>query len=251
MPGISQLWVSTSIITRLLNGQQRGCATGFFFSDNESLYLVTNKHVIYGDNYENGQPAIDSITLNLHTNPANLTQNEEVTIPLFDGTARKWLEHTHPAVDVVLLHLNIDRTRFTIAPIDRTFMELTHQQGEIIVDDFEKIFVMGYPFGWYDHVNNLPITRIGHLSSPFKVPFQNMPLMMGDVTTHQGMGGGPVFMQLEDYTVQRGDGGRTKMLGLRKLLLVGINSGQFVTPEGRANLISIWFPEIILQILHP
>jgi hypothetical protein len=250
MPGINPLWVSTSIVTSLLNGQQKGCATGFFFSNNERLYLVTNKHVIYGDNYAQGQPIIDALRLNLHTNRADFTQNEEVTIPLFDGIARKWLEHTHPAVDVVLLPLNIDRARFVIGPIDRTFIELSHQFGEIIVDDFEKIFVMGYPFGWYDHVNNLPITRIGHLSSPFKVPFQNMPLMMGDVVTHKGMSGGPVFMSLKDFSVKMRDGSRSKMLGQKKILLVGINSGQFATQEGRVNLISIWFPEIILQILQ-
>jgi len=33
----------------------------------------------------------------------------------------------------------------------------------------EEIFVMGYPYGWYDKVNNLQITRVGHLATPFKV----------------------------------------------------------------------------------
>jgi len=88
------------------------------------LYLVTNKHVIYGDDYEHGQPVIDAVKLNLHTNPANLTQNEEVTITLFQETNRKWLEHTHPAIDVVLMSLNIDRNRFTISPLDKRSIEL-------------------------------------------------------------------------------------------------------------------------------
>ncbi|MCJ7762390.1 serine protease [Candidatus Bathyarchaeota archaeon] len=250
MPEISPLWATTTIVIQLSNGQQIGSATGFFFSNNEHLCLVTNKHVIYGDNYARGQPVIDSVTLNLHTNPENLTQNQEVTIALFDGARRKWLEHAHPAVDVVLIPLNIDRTRFAISPLDNATLELTHRMGQIIVDDFQRIFVMGYPFGWYDHVNNLPITRIGHLSSPFKVPFQNMPLMIGDVTTHPGMSGGPVFMMLEDFGVLRQDGSRVKTMGTRKLLLVGINSGQFSTPEGRVNLISIWFPEIILEVIQ-
>jgi hypothetical protein len=244
---ISSLWITTTILTRLSNSEQRGCATGFFFADSGNLYLVTNKHVIYGNNFIQGQPMIDSVELNLHINRANLTENEEVTINLFDEDQQKWLEHAHPAVDVVLIPVTLDRNRFVIATLDNTFLE----QENVIIDDFQKIFVMGYPFGWYDRFNNLPITRIGHLSSPFKSRFQGMPMMIGDVTTHQGMSGGPVFMQLDDYTVKNEDGSRTKMLGRRKLLLAGINSGQFELPEGRSNLISIWFSELIREILHP
>ena len=144
--------------------------------------------------------------------------------------------------------ININRTRFVILALDRTAIDV----GNIVVDDFEKIFVMGYPFGWYDNVNNLPITRIGHLSSPFKVAFRGMPIMMGDVTTHEGMSGGPVFMMLVDCVTRDNNGALTRNMGLRKLLLVGINSGQFALPSAtteRTNLISIWFPEMILEIL--
>lgn len=263
MPSLNPIWTATSIVRCFSNGQSIGSATGFFYVNNGRLYLVTNKHVIYGDDYEHGQPIIDTIRLNLHINARNLAENEEVTCPLFEGTARKWLEHEHPAVDVVLLPLTLERARYVIAPIDRTLMDLTTQEGRIIVDDFEKIFIMGYPFGWYDSVNNLPITRIGHLSSPFRVPFQNMPLMMGDVVTHEGMSGGPVFMILEDYTVEgqfpmppipgrtNQQIGRMKMLGERKLLLIGVNSGQFAPiPFERVNLISIWFPDVISQIIE-
>jgi hypothetical protein len=244
---VSSLWVTTTILTQLSNGQPRGCATGFFFTDSGNLYLVTNKHVIYGNNFTHAQPMIDAVELNLHTNRMNLTENEKVMINLFDRGRRIWLEHAHPAVDVVLIPVTIDRNRFVISPLNNTFLEL----GNIIVDDFQKIFVMGYPFGWYDQRNNLPITRIGHLSSPFKIRFQGMPMMIGDVTTHQGMSGGPVLMQLDDYTVKKEDGSRTRMIGRRMLFLVGINSGQFELSEGRSNLISIWFSELILEILHP
>lgn len=250
MPGINPIWITTTILTRLSNGQQKGCATGFFFSEDQHLYIVTNKHVIYGKNHQNSQPLIDAIKLNLHTNPSNTTQNEELTISLFEETHKKWLEHSHPAVDVILIPLTIDKTRFTYSTLDKNFID----SGNIVVEDFEKIFVMGYPFGWYDRVNNLPITRIGHLSSPFKAPFQGMPIMLGDVVTHPGMSGGPVFMELVDFTTRDKNGALVRYVGKKRLLLVGINSGQFALPsetEERVNLISIWFPELILEILHP
>jgi hypothetical protein len=263
LPGLTPIWTATSIIMRFSNYQSKGSATGFFYANNSDLYLITNKHVIYGNDIEHGNPIIDTIKLNLHTNVNNLSQNEEVTIQLFEGRNKKWLEHEHPGIDVIALPITLDRTKYVILSIDNTYMDLKTRQGQIIVDDFEKIFLMGYPFGWYDTINNLPITRIGHLSSPFRVPFNGMPLMMGDLTSHQGMSGGPVFMFLKDFTVEgqlpsmlprpgqtQPSIGRIKMMGQNKVLLVGINSGQFVPPtEERVDLISIWFPDVIPEII--
>lgn len=257
MPAVNPIYVTTTLIVRLKDGEPKGNATGFFFSDNqENLYLVTNKHVIYGERYyENPEPEINQIKLNLHTDPQNLSQNEEVIISLLDGQNKKWLEHPNRDFDVVLIPVSIDRQRYVIMPTDKSLIESSNIQVS-----FEKIFVMGYPFGWYDTVNNLPVTRIGHLPSPFKVRFQGKPIMLGDVETHPGMSGGPVFMELEDYTTIRGDK-RTKHLGAHKTILVGIHSGQprwdlidrrtgQVTSTIRHSLIHIWFSDLILEILN-
>jgi hypothetical protein len=56
-------------------------------------------------------------------------------------------------------------------------------------------------------------------------------MMMGDVITHEGMSGGPVFMILNNYVTIDGIGSTTMHLGHRRTLLVGINSGQFVINE--------------------
>lgn len=241
-----------------MNGQSRGSATGFFFVDDaKNLYLVTNKHVIYGERYyENPQPEINQIKIHLHINPQNLSQNEWVTIDLFDGENRKWLEHVNREVDVVLIPIDLDRNRYALLSLDKSLIEASNIQVS-----FEKIFVMGYPYGWYDTVNNLPITRIGHLSSPFKIPFQGKPIMLGDVETHKGMSGGPVFMKLEDYKTIKGKR-VVKHLGAWKLLLVGIHSGQprwalvdrttgeVAGRDIRHSLIYIWFSDLILEILN-
>lgn len=256
MLSIDPLYINTAPVLRFQNEEQRGIATGFFFTDDQrNLYLVTNKHVIYGDRYfENPEPEINKIKSNLHTNPQNLSQNEEVTFELFDGEERRWLEHPNRDVDVVLIPVNIDRQRYTIAPIDKTFIEASNIQVGL-----EKILVMGYPYGWYDTANNLPIIRIGHLSSPFKIPFQGKPIMLGDVETHPGMSGGPVFMRLEDYTTIE-DSGATKHMGQYRIILVGVHSGQprwdlidrrtgEVAETISHSLSYIWFSDLILEIL--
>jgi len=248
MVGIHEIFTATTIIVGLLSGERKTSATGFFFSDDEkNVYLVTNKHVIYGDDYykTDPKPRIDQIRLNLHTKVEDLSQNEEVTVDLFDGANRRWLEHDVPFVDVVLIPVNLDRAKYVLLTLDKSYLDSAN-----ILIYFEKIFVMGYPFGWYDQVNNLPITRVGNLSSPFGVPFQGKPYMLGDVETHPGMSGGPVLMDLQDYTILK-DGQLFTYPGRRKFLLVGINSGQQQLPgtDARPNLIVIWFPELIFQII--
>lgn len=256
MPNIDALYLTTTRILRFNDDTSRGNATGFFFEDNQNnLFLVTNKHVLYGENYfeENPTPEINKIKLRLHTNSQNLSQNEEVEISLFNGTNKIWLEHSNRNVDVILIPLDLERTKYITPPIHQAMVESSNLEVK-----FEKIFIMGYPYGWYDHTNNLPITRVGHLSSPFKIPFQNMPIMLGDVETHPGMSGGPVFMILKDFVTQEGDK-RVTQLGSSKTLLVGIHSVQprwdllngatGQTETVKHTLINIWFPEIILEIL--
>jgi hypothetical protein len=46
---IDPLFLSTSILVGMKDGQEQLKATGFFYEDGpKKLYLVTNKHVIYG-----------------------------------------------------------------------------------------------------------------------------------------------------------------------------------------------------------
>ena len=216
---------------------------------------MTNKHVIRGDRYfENSKPEINRLILRLHTDPQDLSRNEDICIPLCDGGREDWLEHENPDVDVVLVPLNnIDQGRYVIMPTDSSSIDSSG-----ILVGFEQIFVMGYPYGWYDKANNLPVARVGHLASPFRVPFQGKPIMLGDVETHPGMSGGPVFMKLKDYVTIDSDQ-RTKHLGAEKLVLVGIHSGQprwdlvdqrtgSVTETISHSLIHIWSSDLILEI---
>lgn len=253
---IDPLYASTTIVVGIKNGKEKIKASGFFFVDEkDKLYLVTNKHVIYGEKFaEEVDPIIDKIKLNLHVDPNNLKKNKELTINLIEGRKKKWLElRSNPEVDVVLIIADIDRTKYFLIPLNKSFIETGTMQVS-----FEKIFIMGYPFGWYDKVNNLPITRVGHLSSPFKVPFMGKQVMLGDVETHNGMSGSPVFMRLEDYTEKKGDKS-TMHIGSTKIVLLGIHSGQPLwqledKKSGKKKAINhtlrnIWFADIILDII--
>jgi len=223
-------------------------ATGFFFLEKERLYLVTNKHIIYGANYsqQSPTPKIEYVTLTLHANREDLTINEDVTIRLFDDDKRRiWLEHSDPIVDVVLIPVTLDEEKFLISKMDRSFIDNT----DSLSTQFEKILVVGYPYGWYDDKFNLPIIRVGHLSSPFKVSFKGEPVMVGDAITHAGMSGSPVMMLLRD-PVNKDKEGKLHVKFGTQYILAGIYSGQFkILEKLRPHLINIWFPEVIEWIL--
>lgn len=243
MSNLHPIYLLTTIIK-----YGKSSATGFFFSEKEQLYLVTNKHVIYGSDYsqETTVPKISYITLTLHASREDFTVNEDVTIKLFNDSGRKtWLEHSEPKVDVVLIPVSLDEKKFLISKMDRSFIDNTDK----LSTQFEKILVVGYPYGWYDDKYNLPIVRVGHLSSPFKVSFKGEPVMLGDAITHAGMSGSPVMMLLRD-PVSRDEDGKLNVKFGTKYILAGIYSGQFkILGKFRRHLINIWFPEVIEWIL--
>jgi S1-C subfamily serine protease len=231
--------------TTIIKISETYSATGFFFLDRDRLYLVTNKHVICGEELK--EPKISHFKIVLHIDASNSTKNEEVEIELFnkDGT-QKWLEHSDTNVDIILIPVDLS-AKYIVSPLNRSFIT----DATNIVTLFEKILVVGYPFGWYDEINNLPIVRVGHLSSPFKVSFKGNPWMIGDVITHPGMSGAPVIMYLRDPIRKDNEGKRSTTFETR-CLLIGVYSGQFKIPRKeneRPNLVTIWFPELILDIL--
>jgi len=256
MPSVDSIYLSTSLVHRFSGNKSKGNATGFFFKSKQgSVYLVTNKHVIYGDNFskENAVPEINKIKLILHINRDDLSQNETVTINLFKKKNRVWKEHSRKDIDIVCIPVELDRNRFIFTSADESLLDASN-----IKIGFEKIFVMGYPYGWHDALNNLPITRIGHLSSPFGVPFHGNPFMLGDVETHPGMSGSPVFMHLVDYVTVK-EGKLTRHLGQSKIILLGVYSGQprWETKDKKTNelitiphsLSVIWFGDLIKEII--
>jgi len=257
MPPIDPIYLSTTLIHRFVANKSKGNATGFFFQSKQgSIYLVTNKHVIYGNDFykEEAIPEIDKIDITLHINKNDLSQNKTITIDLFENKDRLWREHPRKDIDIVCIPLNLDRNKFVFASVDEGLLDASN-----IKIGFEKIFVMGYPYGWHDSLHNLPITRIGHLSSPFGVPFHGNPFMLGDVETHPGMSGSPVFMHLVDYvTVDKGK--LTRHLGQSKIILLGVYSGQpkWELTDKKTNksitiphsLSVIWFGDLIKETIE-
>lgn len=254
---VDPIFITTTIVNCYGGITPKGSASGFFFqSDPGSLYLITNKHVIYGEEFAalDAKPEIDKIGIVLHTDRADLRQNKEIYLQLIVNGNRMWREHIRPEVDVIAIPIDLPPEALVV-PFDQSVLDC----GNIEIG-LEKIFIMGYPLGWYDHVFNLPITRVGHLSSPFGVPFRGHPFMLGDVETHKGMSGSPVTIELRDYVVVDENGKKTRHLGTARRLLAGVFSGQPIwrvrdSSSGAEqdiphSLSVVWFGSLILEIIR-
>lgn len=71
-------------------------ATGFFFTNENKLYLVTNRHVVRDDQ---NRLFPDKLRLRLHTNAQVHTRNAEYDVPLYRDKKSVWREK--PGVDLL------------------------------------------------------------------------------------------------------------------------------------------------------
>lgn len=216
---IDQLFFTTTLIKEISENGETPLGTGFFYQNKNNLYLVTNKHLIYGEDYNKDfvKPDVEKIKIKIHKNKINLQENEEITINLFDKSGtKKWLEHKNKEVDIILINVSEKVKKGYLRVVEEKLLDFSN----LFVMLAEKIIVLGYPLGKYDELNNLPICRIGHLISPFNIGFNGKDYLLGDVECHKGMSGAPVFVQIKDYATKDGK----MMLGHTARRLVGVLS---------------------------
>ncbi len=237
---------TVSIVLQLKDGAVIGSASGFFYTRNNDLFLVTNQHVVGKEN-EGKLP--DALRLRLHTNSADTTQNEEVDIQLYQDGKPAWRIHaTQPQADVALIRLNKDdlQARFVI----QTWSKENSFPQNYLLDPGEDIFIMGYPLAFHDKLNNLPIFRNAMIASSYRVPFGGMPLFVIDANLHPGTSGSPVITKPKSTWVD--DQGTTHIAEGTDYYLLGVHSGP-IGPYIAGGLVEIglgtaWYIELVEEI---
>jgi len=92
---ISNIKFSTTKIRMFKGASCIGSATGFFFRHNGHKYLATNRHVVVDDEDLNSP---DSLSVKLHANRTDLTNNLVAAIPL-------WWTSRSPCFQAASVHL--------------------------------------------------------------------------------------------------------------------------------------------------
>ena len=171
-------------------------------------------------------------------------------IPLYDGSGKKtWIEH--PSItqaDVVAIQLDcreIGEKFWTNA-----FTIENHIPEETTISMCEPLFVLGYPLGFYDKINNLPIIRSATIASLYSVPFEGNPFILIDSRLHAGSSGSPVLTTPDTLRLIDGE---LYAQTYRAPFLMGVFSGAVpkrdAVTDDHLGLGVVWLSRLIPEII--
>jgi hypothetical protein len=218
---IQEIKASRNILyTTIKIEDEEESATGFFYHIKMNSgpevptyipLLVTNSHVIEGKN---------RIELVFHLGP------EENFSPL--GGVHEYTLHEpeskfikHPRVD--LCAMNIDAILREIRQItgkDVYYQALSTDNLLLDTDThdlwpIEDVYMIGYPRGLWDKINNLPIARKGITASHPRFDFNGEPKGLVDIAAFGGSSGSPIILVKElGYRTFNDDSKAVFLLGI-------------------------------------
>jgi hypothetical protein len=145
-----------------------------------------------------------------------------------------WILHPNPDIDLCaapLIYL-LDRAGFKLEEVYR----VPFNAANILSDEellnlrgVEDVVMIGYPQGFWDNVNNMPLVRRGITSTHAGIDFKGKPEALIDMACFVGSSGSPVILLNEGLVP---DGPRSFTLGHRCVLLGVLHSGFLMTAEG-------------------
>ena len=240
--------VSVTVIRILSTGSAPdpcnvGSATGFFYETGENKYLITNRHVVI-DERRRFYP--DSLLMRVHTSQTSTTPNRDVTISLY-GRDRNpvWLEHPTHGNTIDVVAINID-SYLQSQDFITYWSAKSSVHPDVAIGLGESVLVVGYPMEFYDRTHNLPITKTGTLASPYGAHFEGRPIFLIDANLQPGTSGSPVILPPGSSRRQRSGG---LAVGNFPPHLLGINSGSYSARGVELGLNTVWYLELIEDIV--
>lgn len=238
---VSGINLAVSMVQCWEEGRNVASGGGFFFCHNSKKYLATNRHVII-DEEDNYCP--DELRLCLHHSLANPEQNVVISVPLYDENKHQlWLEHPNQEIlkcDVVLVPLPEE----IIARAAMNFMSIENiPDRRLSVPAFADVVVVGYPLGFHDDLNNLPIYRQGMIASPYPSMFEGKPYFLIDAKLHSGSSGSAVLNSPHNILIRN-----KAAFHSNGTILLGIFSADFSIDEDPLGLNMVWYSYLLPEI---
>lgn len=236
--------------------------TGFFWSHDDQLDLITNWHNVTGwDRVNKKALSENAFTPNVLVVEAAIGAMRDgaqafgwrkVEIDLFDITGRpRWREHPSfgQKVDVVAINCPIQSVELATAPFN--------QQDQLLdfdPDVGDEVFALGYPRGLSGGAA-LPIWKRGSIASEPDFDLDDLPKVLIDTATREGMSGSPVVSVRTGVTRLRGDtappgGGMSgnEIIGTAMTFL-GVYSGRVGDSALGAQLGIVWKAHVVNEIV--
>lgn len=205
-----QVFLNTVLIENLTDGET---GTGFLMLkkvDEEHLkfLLFSNKHVFWGKKDKDKKDIEKIIKLTLHKNnddgkyvPGNVC---EIKGKIYRDSGKGYYEHPDTEVDVACINISKVNER----GLSLNILGLGEDFFEYEVDDLHagmKVIFVGYPSGFYDKANKLPVLRSGTIGSIPTIKFNDKPQILLDAQVFPGSSGSPVFASIK---------GKYRLLGI-------------------------------------
>jgi hypothetical protein len=177
-------------------------ASGFFFENEGSLYLITSRHVVM-DEPSGHTP--DKIGVEIHTNRDNLAESVRYFIPLHEDKYRYWKQGSDRTGEVDVAAIEVYRDQL---PDGALFYAFTPNHLPDSIEQISigtRLLIVGFPLGFHDTLHHLPVARQAINASSFGMRFQGEGYFLTDARTHRGMSGAPVVMPAPTRREKRGD----------------------------------------------
>jgi hypothetical protein len=220
MADVDHLSLSTTPVVLLRGEELVSQGTGFYFArtleQQSVLFLVTNYHVLTGSApTENKPPIGDNITFQFHRAATNPGDVHTVRLPLFNKRQRPlWIASaTTPEADMAVIPLP---TACSEGCDVRCISADWAKSGNLKVRPTSNVTLIGYPYGYHDKKNALPIWKTGSVASEPLVDFDGKPLIVIDISAFPGMSGAPAFAS--SYGMYETEEGATTVGGARRFL---------------------------------
>jgi len=178
---------------KTLQSNSSSSGTGFFMNmkvNNDLIpVIVTNMHVIKG--FVRG---VIKFNLTLNNKP---DYGKIVTVNL-SNFELLWIKH--PNEDLAILPLEpikkaiFQKYKKEIYIKAFSDSDIVTKQKENIFTAIEEVFMVGYPKGFSDTINNLPIVRKGITATPLFLNYNNKNQFLLDIPIYPGSSGSPVVI---------------------------------------------------------
>lgn len=230
--------------------------TAFFWTEGDSLFLITNWHNVTGLRPDTRKP-IGSFAPthleftcreNVHRldDESHFTQSSKFRISLYDHGFPIWLEHpVRSECDVVAIPLHGLDWKGRILPINSK-MQYDHYNPEVGDD----CFIVGYPEGLSGPIDT-PIWKRGSIATEPDLPYREMPAFLVDSATRKGMSGAPVFARFHGLWGRDGkplDYQKAPILGHWTKFL-GVYSGREGVEQDGFQLGRVWHASVVPEII--
>jgi Trypsin-like peptidase domain len=229
---IAELPMLASLYVQVLGpmGTVEGSATGFVLRDADgNPYLITNRHVVTGQNSLNGlaapgnAPVTSALRVAMHKS-GPLGTWLPVVLRLGDEEGRPyWLEHpVHgPWMDVIALPLGnfLEREGLDLITYPRVAPAARMELGT-------ELQVIGFPVGFDPVGEDVPLgvwTR-GTVAWPPSLQWRHLPAFLIDCRSRPGQSGSPVVFSASDLTSYRHASGATATGPVHEF--IGVYSGR-------------------------